>query len=486
MPDGKGMLSSLFLACLQSAPQDPPAQPVPSAPAGEVQPVRSEALIESARRELGEMQRSLHLLRSEDGGRAAAPLVEVGPDGEVIPDKSELKPSNERWRLFSQGAAGFKVTGWVSQGANYNFTQPRDNSNGPLTWNDRANDYQLNEVYTTFDNQKLFGGADWGVGARVDLLYGTNARYVTSAGLESTWNSGNEYGVAMPNAYVEVTTGRIKTKLGHFMSPVGFYAIGTANNFFNVLPYTFQYGEPFTHTGMLSTMQVRDDLTVGVGVTGGWDSTANWRSQSSPIGVANAWNRHVGALVTITKNDLRKSGDSLAYVGVWSQEPDVTLTGRDSRYLQTLVYTNPLAENVTWVVHTDLGYQNNAVTPKGSGRNDAWWYGLNQYVTWTLNSEWSLGANLEWFRDEDGFRVGSPLPSLGTPNSTSFGRGLFQGNFFRAVVGPQWAPHPNLLVRPAVVYDCYQGPGATGGAKPFDGGTSDDQLLVMLDLVVFF
>ena len=480
------MLTALLALVPQAVPQDPPAQPPAPTPIGETQPNAGNAPLQSLQDEMAGLLRGVRELREQVGGEPAAPLGEIGPDGEVLPDKSELAPNDKRWRLFSQGAKGFKITGWVSQGANYNFTQPRDDSNGPVTWNDRANDYQLNEVYTTIENAALCGNDEWGVGARVDLLYGTNSRFVTSAGLESTWNSGNEYGLAMPNAYVEVKTGRIKTKLGHFMSPVGFYAIGTANNFFNVLPYTFQYGEPFTHTGALSTMQVRDDLTVGVGITGGWDSTANWSSQSSPIGVKNAWNRHVGALVTVTKNEVGTKGDSLAYVGVWSQEPDVSLAGRDSRYLQTLVYTLPLADNVTWVVQSDLGYQNNARTDKGSGRNDAWWYGLNQYVTWTIDSQWSLGANFEWFRDEDGFRVGSPLPSLGTPNSTSFGRGLFQGNFFRAMVGPQWSPHSNLMVRPAVVYDCYQGPGAAGGVKPFDSGTSKDQLMVMLDLVVFF
>ena len=37
---------------------------------------------------------------------------------------------------------------------------------------------------------------------------------------------------------------------------------------------------------------------------------------------------------------------------------------------------------------------------------DADWYGINQYLLYTLgDKKWSAGARVEWFRDDDGTRV---------------------------------------------------------------------------------
>jgi hypothetical protein len=53
------------------------------------------------------------------------------------------------------------------------------------------------------------------------------------------------------------------------------------------------------------------------------------------------------------------------------------------------------------------------------------------------------------------------------------------------MVGPKWTPHKNVMVRPTLAWDFYDGPGA-GGARPFDDGTKDNQLLLNVDMVLFF
>ncbi|MCB9870970.1 MAG: outer membrane beta-barrel protein [Planctomycetes bacterium] len=351
---------------------------------------------------------------------------------------------------------------------------------GPL---DRANKYQLDEIYATIENPSILSGDDWRVGARVDFVYGTTYRFLTSAGLESSWNTGRSYGLAMPNAYAEVQLGAVDTKLGHFTSPVGYCAIGAANNFFAVLPYTFQYGEPFTHTGFLSSTKLGGGWSAGAGLTDGWDSTANWSSESRGFG-SDAWNRHVGGLGTLSKSEVFDAHDSLDCVFVSSEEPDSTGIGRTPRYLQTVVYSREVASDWTWIVQSDFGTQRAAiVSPTGS--SSAQWYGLNQFLFWQVAPQWRLGANVEWFRDEDGFRVGGAVPSYGSPSGGSFRRGLFQGNFFRLMVGPKWTPSANVIVRPAIAFDRYEGPGVAG-LRPFDDGTSDHQWLAVLDVILRF
>src|SRR5207248_4834865 len=164
----------------------------------------------------------------------------------------------------------WSANGWLAQSYVWNPYQPNDKFNGPVTWTDRANDYQMNELWYGFGRvTKTEGcGFDWGM--RVDAFYGTNYRWDTSAGFESHWGNGQFYGLVVPNSYAELVYNNWTVKAGRFISPVGYYTVGTAQNFFPVIPYTYQYGEPFTHTGVWAQNKLSDQWTVGGAVTHGW------------------------------------------------------------------------------------------------------------------------------------------------------------------------------------------------------------------------
>jgi hypothetical protein len=361
----------------------------------------------------------------------------------------------------------------------WNPYDPSDRFNGPLTWSDRANDYQLNELYgylaRTADTKGC--GFDWGL--RVDALYGTNYRWTTSAGFETHWGNGTFYGLAMPQAYVEAAYNNLSVKIGRFFSPVGYYVIGTANNFFNVLPYTFQYGEPFTHTGAYATYQYSDAVVLGGGVTHGWDSSDN-------IG-----NPHAGGLVTATYTIDEER--SFAYVGVFGPEPNFTGVnpsslngiGYTSRYLQTLVYTRKLGDDALMALQSDFGTQQDAIAVGDAAR----WYGINAYLYWNLTCQCQWGVNLEWFRDQGGFRVGGSLPSLGSPNARGLSpdRIAYDGSFYRITFGPKYYFTPNVFGRAAFAADWFDGKeNNAAGLAPFDDGTKNHQQVVVFDLVATF
>src|SRR5262245_56097990 len=130
--------------------------------------------------------------------------------------------------------------GWLAQGFVWNPYSPDDRFNGPMTWNDRANEYQMNELFYYFGRAAKTDECclDWG--ARADFMYGTSYRWNTSAGFETHWGNGSFYGLAIPQAFVQLGYNNWDVKFGRWYSPVGYYVIGTANNFFPILPYTFQ------------------------------------------------------------------------------------------------------------------------------------------------------------------------------------------------------------------------------------------------------
>jgi hypothetical protein len=406
-------------------------------------------------------------------------------------------PLGDPFKLFDcclLDRLGMKINGWIAQSYTANFASPSNRFNGPVTWTDRSNQYQLNEAYIYMDRPTDTGGAGWDLGWRADAFYGTSYRWDTEAGLESKWNSQQFYGVALPQAYMEVAYNDLKVKLGHFISPVGYFTVGTFNNFFNTIPYTYQYGEPFTHTGGLATYTVTDKLTLGAGVINGWDSFGPYTSSASTLaqigGVppGGAYNHNAGYLGTATRTNLLKEGDSLAFVQLYSREPNQVPNfaqggGFSTRYFQTLVYSRPLSDKFNYVIQSDFGAQGKATTTGHTAR----WYGINQYLYYKYSNRWSWGINGEWFRDEDGFRVAAPVPSFGSPNARGFAQGPgFAGNFYQVTMGPRWTPHPNLVIRPNLRFDWYGGKSDINGFRPYDNGTKSQQQILATDVIVTF
>jgi len=384
--------------------------------------------------------------------------------------------------------------GWLAQGYVWNPYRPADRFNGPMTWNDRANEYQMNELFYYFGRAAKTDQCclDWG--ARVDALYGTSYRWNTSAGFETHWGNGSFYGLCVPQLYGQLGYNGWDVKVGRWYSPVGYYVIGTANNFFATLPYTFQYGEPFTHTGMIATKKVNDKLTLGGAVTHGWDDTDN------------TGNPHMGGLATASYAiDEQRS---LAYVGVFGNEPNLSgvnawshptplggpgTQGYTARYLQTLVYSRKFSDDVMGVLQSDFGTQHDAVIDPASGNpRTAKWYGLNSYLYWNMTCRCQWGMNAEWFRDQGGFRVGQVLPSFGSPNARGLGTGQngrfgYDGSFYRFMFGPKYFFTPNIYGRAALAADWYDGKANNpNGLRPFDDGTKNYQQAVVFDLIGTF
>lgn len=390
--------------------------------------------------------------------------------------------------LFTDGCGqnhlkdnGWKIGGNIAQSYTMNFNNPSNKWNGPVTWTDRSNEYELNQLWLYGEKVTDTTKKDWDWGARGDILYGTNARLTTESGLETPHLNGpGIYGLAIPQFYFDVAYKKLKIRAGHFISPIGYFTVDTTQNFFNTIPYTYQWGEPFTHTGATATYQFTDQFVVSSGLIRGWDNFAGG-------------NGYLGNLTTWTYTFKDKS--SLAQVIVASNEPNF-YNQFTQRYYQSLVYTKPIDDNWTYVGQSDFGTQRNA-TVDGKQAN---WYGMNQYLFYKVNDKWTWGANFEWWRDEEGFRVASFLPSAFasgiTGNSTgvplSVLPGGYQGTFYQTTIGPRWYPtgKPNFFIRPNFRMDWYSGQYDTtvnpGAVKPFGDGNKLYQPLFVTDVCLTF
>ena len=57
------------------------------------------------------------------------------------------EPTCDPWRIFCQKECGWNFTGYIAGGFTYNTASPADRFNGPVTWMDRSNDFQMTEIW---------------------------------------------------------------------------------------------------------------------------------------------------------------------------------------------------------------------------------------------------------------------------------------------------------------------------------------------------
>ncbi|MBC8355798.1 MAG: porin [Planctomycetes bacterium] len=404
---------------------------------------------------------------------------------------AECLKCTERAGMLPHDMGGILVGGWLQQGFTSNYGVPSDRMNSPVGFNDRSNDYRLNQLYLYAEKAVRRNGHAWGFGGRADVLLGSDARFLTVPGLERhrdgtpKWNGEtSDYGLAIPQAYVEVAAPWLRgvsLKAGHFYSIAGYETAAAPENFFYSHAYTYLYGEPFTHTGALFTINPNDSVTLHAGYTNGWDV---FDSTSNENGVLGG--------ITIRSSDRRTSLAATVHSGM-----DVTGVRAggalidENRHFYSLVLQHQINDCWRYVFQHDFGYQEDAEVVVNTGPttitfNTGKWYGINQYLIYDVNDQMSAAVRAEWFRDQDHSRIG--IPVVFNPGGPTF----LGGNYFALTGGLNWRPHTNVTVRPEIRWDYsdLKGNGAAPGGDPnfrtFDDNRSSSQVTAAIDVVLFY
>ena len=340
-------------------------------------------------------------------------------------------------------ANGIEFGGWLEVGASGNPDDPNDETNGPVTFNNDANEIEMNEFYGFVERAAPTDGG-WSLGFRADFLYGTDARFSPTANLDDKLISADDYKLVLPQTYAEIyipVGNGLTTKVGHFYTIIGYEVVTAPDNFFFSHAYTMQYAEPFTHTGILMSYALDDNWSLTGGVVSGWDSF--FQEPANFLGG-----------VSYSSDDGRTS------VAVSLVTGDVDDSDKHNRTMYSLVVSHDLSEQLHYVFQHDFGTEDESLsTPQ-----NAKWYGINQYLTYDVSEVLGAGLRLEWFRDEGGTRVTG-----------------INDHFFAITTGINYALTPWLKIRPEIRYDW-----TTKNSNPFDDGTQDDQFLVSADLIVTF
>jgi hypothetical protein len=368
---------------------------------------------------------------------------------------------------------GIKVGAWLDQGITANYHGSADRFNGPVTFNDREGEYQMNQAYFYAERATKTDGCGWDLGGRVDFLYGTDWRFIQSQGLENRWNSERFYGAALPQAYADVAFNDWVVRMGKFNTIMGYEVIGAPGNFFYSHSYMMQYAEPMTQTGLLASRKLGDTLTVSGGFDRGWDKWEDNNDRLEFLGKV-AW----------TSCDERTSLAFALTSGPWDD------AGQLNRTAYSLVFTHKFNCRFSYVVQHDLGVDNDGGLRnlRTGERSDAQWYGINQYFFYEINPCWAMGLRFEWFRDQDGTRVGG----IGEPHGWALGPNFannqigWAGNFYELTAGVNWKPRERLIVRPELRWDWYSGNPDGLGRLPYNTGERSQQFTFATDIIIKF
>lgn len=359
----------------------------------------------------------------------------------------------------------FQLRGWVDAGAVWNTDDPTSKFNGPYNAVDRSNEPMLNQFYLI--GEKSLPCYGFGLGGRVDLLYGEDFFLAESIGMEKRddgsphWNP-EYYGLAIPQAYLSLGNEVASLQVGHFYSIVGYESVMAPENFFYSKAYSYQFAGPFTHWGVQTNLKLNESWNIQLGLTNGWDALDRVDDAIGYIGKIRYEHQPTGiwtSLAATTGNEFNNPA-GLAI-------PEAS-TNR-SRY--SWLVGLPLTCRTEYVFHHWYGSQAEGAV----GGGDARWYGIDQYLYHTINCRWQAGARFEWFRDEDGTRVGLNRPS--NPNVAPFA-----GDFYSLSLGLNYRPCQNLVFRPDVRFDWYDG----DNTLPFDDGGSKNQSMLGFDAILSF
>jgi hypothetical protein len=360
------------------------------------------------------------------------------------------------------------VGGWMEAGMYGN--QYDADFNGPvgLRPNKFFNLDQLNGYMERIAKQEE---CEWDWGGRADYMFGVDAPFTQAFGDHSWdfgWNSSSFggqplYGSAIPQAYADVTYGDFKLRGGHFYTPIGYEVVPATGNFFYSHSYLHTFAEPFTNTGFLASEKLNEKLTVYGGWVDGWDSGFENRNQASMFlgGLTYKMNEctNIAWYLTWGYNGNGEAFFTQPVVG----GPLVPAAAQGDLCMNSFVISHEITSRWSYVFQFD--YADNYNLPAG----DHLWYGIDQYLFYKVSDCWGFGGRFEWFRDDDGVRV--------IPGNA--------GNYFEMASGINWKPHANVMVRPELRYDWYQGVVGQNG-NPFNNGNATSQLSGGCDVIFTF
>lgn len=452
--------------------QEPPPAAPPSAP-GTSAPTNEPAANAT----------DITIPKAESGSGGGEPTTaEAAAEEQKEAEEPTIDESKLLMNALGRADAPVKVYGWIQNSftGNANGT-PRNDLNFGVNPNSQANRWMGNQYYLIFENP-LEQNDEINLGFRIDNLFGNDWQFNHMRGMfDSSFRLNHFAGYDPAQMYGEIhlpwlTKGGLDIKGGRFYTILGYEVVPAIGRPLLSVPYMFNYGQPFTHFGMLSTLHLTDRINWYNGTVNGWDrwidknykwnylGGVSWTSKSGKTNLA------VSYIFGPNQYPNFPQSPQIIFPGATEVLNPTYLAGRRNlsygsnwRTMFTTVLSYKWTDKLTQVMETDEGFENQipGIGPNGTASN-AEWYSFGNWFLYSFNEKVTGVWRAEVFRDNNGVRTG------------------FADNFYEQTLGLIWKPKPWLWVRPEARYDWAQ------FTHPYSDGTRNSQLTLAADVILLY
>ncbi len=387
--------------------------------------------------------------------------------------------------LRAKEDSAVKIFGWIQNSFTGNANgRPKNDLNFGVNPNNLADQWMGNQYYIVIE--RLVRQDDSiNFGYRIDSLFGNDAQFNHAQGVFNTafkLNTFAQYDPAQYYAEVHLpwfTEGGLDIKGGRFYSPAGYEVVPATGRPLLSVPYMFNYGQPFTLSGMLTTLHLTKDVTLYNGTVNGWDRQFDSKYTWSYIGGLGANSKSGKTSLATTfiygpdqfPTFLPLSQNPVYPTG--SVPPPPQFAGKanpgynsNDRGIFTTVLSHKWSDKLTQVMETDQAWETNVPFALGNkdgfNRHNAQWYSFGNWFLYQFNDKFTGVWRSEIFRDNNGVRTGTA------------------GNYCEFTVGGIYKPKPYIWIRPEARYDF------TNGPKVYNDDTRSSQLTLGFDIILLF
>jgi hypothetical protein len=354
------------------------------------------------------------------------------------------------------------VSGWTEMA----FTASTDRvTNLPVTWNDRANTFLLHQNVIRLDRATDPTSTDPSWGFHLDTLIGADYRYTLARGLFqsqllNSTGAENLYGVDPLTFYVNAYFPRIfhgtNVAVGRFLTPLSSESEETILTPLLTRSDSFNWGGPFTHTGIMVapqlTRQLQATMILATGNEVFLDPSMEPRFVGALIWTSANKQDTVTFATTLGRGKFNAGAAFATPTFATIQEP----AGRNNINVFDFIWARKFAAPFTYQLELLYGYQYGVPTTAVVGsipgalvsddmtEGTAHWAAFVQYFTYKWSPRFTTITRVEAFDDFNGQRTG------------------FKGLYTEVATGFQYQPRKAVIFRPELRYDY------NGYSRPFE------------------
>lgn len=406
----------------------------------------------------------------EQGGTlSSAPIVSASATGQPVAAKTET------W--FSDIDVGLQL----EAGAMANSGHPHNGMNFGQLLQSHSDTGLLNQVALTITKPVDPIGGGYGLGANIQMLYGSDARAYVITGISDRWLKHDRYQITPIQANIALhmpwlTKEGLDVQAGILASPMGVEVLNPAGRAFYTMTYTAQYSNPFEHVGFYGQWHLNPHYAVLFGVDAG--------NQKS-FGRGNNNGRPAG-YVGFNASQLAGGAVSVTYLLRVGPEDARRQLGTHRAH-EAQRYWNDL--NATWQITPKWSLTAEATQVHDEGLEANTWSGV-LWGAYAATSSLTFNARAEVYRDSTGqFIVQYPEDGsygralLGLPARTYSAPATTYGDFsLNAVWRPQLGHHVKWLqIRPEIRFDR-----SLNNTRPFADFRHQNRILIGGDVTLGF